>query len=252
MLHNSTVDVVDFDPDPLRIGGTPYHTEYHQDAVCVTSHTWTEGMFEYAYVSGDREAFRAAVGICDWILRWMKGKPHLVAQDGREIGWPIIALVAGYRATDDKRYLDACWELVGYYHEKVAKYGELLNNEPPGANYVASLYGEYAGFEGLHKLWLLTGDEALRKFTVECIASAIERGTIDPMNPVSRSCDMYAIYALCDMTKDAKWLDLAKSYLPIVLGRADWDGYMYRRIMQYLKLCHDQGWIEDNQVALKS
>lgn len=29
MLHNSTVDVVDWDPDSLRMGGTPYHTHYH-------------------------------------------------------------------------------------------------------------------------------------------------------------------------------------------------------------------------------
>jgi hypothetical protein len=252
MLHNSTVDVVDWDPDPLRMGGTPYHTDYHQDAVCVTSHTWTEGMFEYAYVTGDREAFRAAVGLCEWILRWMKGKPHLVSQDGREIGWPIIALVAGYRATDDKRYLDGCWELVGFYKEKVAKFGELLNNEPPGANYTATLYGEYAGFEGLHKLWQLTGDEGLRKFAVECMEQAVGRGQIDATNPVARGCDMYTIYAAFDMSRDQKWLDRAKYFLPVVLGRSNWDGYMYRRIIHYLGLCHQQGWIDDNQVALKT
>lgn len=251
MLHNSTVDVVDWDPDPLRMGGTPYHTEYHQDAVCVTSHTWTEGMFEYAYVTGDREAFRAAVGLCDWILRFMKGKPHLVKQDGREIGWPIIALVAGYKATWDKRYLDACYELVGFYREKVAQYGELLNNEPPGTGYMLSLYGEYAGWEGLHKLWEVTRDEDVRKFAVSCMEHALEHDPIDMTHPVARSVDMYMIYALCEMTKDKRWFDLAKLYLPIALGRPNWDGYMYRRIIHYLGMCHEQGWIDDNQVVLK-
>ena len=43
----------------------------------------------------------------------MKGKPQIVKVDGREIGWPIIALVAGYKATWDKRYLDGAFEFVG-------------------------------------------------------------------------------------------------------------------------------------------
>ena len=261
MLHNSTVDVVDWDPDPLRQGGTPYHTGYHQDAVCVPSHTWTEGMFEYAYVTGDREAFRAAVGICEWILRYMKGKPQIVKQDGREIGWPIIALVAGYQATWDKRYLDGAFELVDYYRERIARYGELLNSEPPGTGYCLTGYGEYAGFEGMHKLWRVTRDqepfgselraELLRGFAVACMTQTLEAGYLNFTSPVGRAMDMYAVYALWDMTRDAQWLDLAKRCLPIVLGRPNWDGYFYRRIIHYLGLCHEQGWIDDNLVTLK-
>jgi len=250
MLHNSTVDVVDWDPDPLRMGGTPYHTDYHQDAVCVPSHTWTEGMFEYAYVTGDREAWRVAVGICDWILRYMVGKPQIVKQDGREIGWPIIALVAGYQATWDKRYLDGARELVGYYREKMAHYGELLNNEPPGTDYCLSGYGEYAGFEGMHKLWQVTGDEELRQFALSCLEKQFARGYLN-FTQIGRMMDMYAIYAAWDMSRDPKWLELAQHYLPIVLARPSWDGYSYRRIIHYLNLCHEQGWIDDSLVALR-
>jgi len=250
MLHNSTVDVVCWDPDPLRMGGTPYHTGYHQDAVCVTSHIWTEGMFEYAYVSGDREAFRAAVGICDWILRWMEGKPHIVKQDGREIGWPIIALTAGYRATGDKRYLDAAYKLVDFYREKIAKWGELANNEPPGTGYHLSGYGEYAGFEGLHKLWLATKDDALRKFTLGILEEYIlQKGHIQ-FTGHGRFMDMYSLYAAYDMSMDLKWIELAKTALPFVLSRTDWNGYFYRRIIHFLGLCHEHGLIDDRQVTL--
>ncbi|MHB9105585.1 MAG: RIFT barrel domain-containing protein [Armatimonadota bacterium] len=249
MLHNSTVDVVDWDPDPLRMGGTPYHTHYHQDAVCVPSHTWTEGMFEYAYVTGDREAYRAAVGICEWILRFMDGKPQIVQVDGREIGWPIIALVAGYKATWDQRYLDGANRLVGYYRERVEQFGDLLNIEPPGTGYQLIGYGEYTGFEGMHKLWEVTGDEELRQFALTCIERAVERGHIS-FHGHGRMMDLYPIFAAYDMSHDPKWIELARDFIPIVLSRPDWSGYLYRRIIHFLGLCHDHGLLDDNQVVL--
>ena len=214
MLHNSTVDVVCWDPDPLRMGGTPYHTSYHQDAVCVTSHTWTEGMFEYAYITGDHEAFKAAVGICDWILRFMEAKPGLVKQDGREIGWPIMALAAGYQATGDRRYLDGAFRLVDFYREKIAVHGELANEEPPGTDYHLSGYGEYAGFEAMHKLWKVTGDESLRIFAYGLIEDSIlNRGHIQ-FTGHGRFMDLYALYAAYDLSKDPKWIELARKMLP--------------------------------------
>lgn len=248
MLHNATVDVVDFDPDPLRRGGTPYHTHYHQDAVCVPSHTWTEGMFEYAHVTGDREAYRAAVGLCDWILRYLDGKPHLVKQDGREIGWPIVALVAGYEATWDKRYLDGAYRLVDCYREKVKQYGELVNDEPPGANYTLELYGEFAGFEGMHKLWRVTRDEELGSFALSCIESAFGHDYLD-FHGLGRQIDLYAIYAAYDFSGDAKWLELAKRVFPIIVSRPDWNYYLYRRIIHFLGLCHRHDLIDDSIVS---
>ena len=250
MLHNSTVDVVDWDPDPLRAGGTPYHTGYHQDAVCVPSHTWTEGMFEYAYVSGDREAFRAAVGICEWILRYMKGKPQIVRQDGRETGWPIIALVAGYRATWDSRYLEGANRLVELYREKIAQHGEVGNEEPPGTGYCLEGYGEYACFEGMHKLWQVTGDADLRALALSMLEQFLDRGHVE-FHSHGRMMDLYAVYAAYDMSRDPKWLETAKRLLPIALARPDWDGYFYRRIIHFLGLCHEHGFIDDALVALK-
>lgn len=248
MLHNSTVDVVDFDPDPLRQGGTPYHTQYHQDAVCVPSHTWTEGLFEYAYVTGDREAFRVATGLCDWILRYVEAKPHLVQQDGREIGWPIIALVAGYQATADERYVKGAYRLVDFYRQKVAQFGELLNQEPPGANYTLELYGEFAGIEGMHKLWRVTRDEALKGFALRCIESALQHEYFD-FHGLGRQIDLYAIYAAHDFSRDPKWIDLARKVLPLVLSRPDWNYYLYRRIIHFLGMCHGHGLIDDSKVS---
>lgn len=249
MLHNSTVDVVDWDPDPLRMGGTPYHTSYHQDSVCVPSHFWTEGMFAYAYMTGDREAYRAAIGLCDWALRMMKGRPRIVKQDGREIGWPIIALTAGYEATGEARFRKGAFELVSYYHEKIAQHGFLANNEPPGTGYLLTSYGEYAGFEGMHKLWRATGDEALRKFASKLIGDFIDQGHISFYGH-GRMMDLYAIYAVHDMTGDKKWIEVARKFAPIALARPNWNGYFYRRLIQFLGMCHEHGLLDDSQVVL--
>lgn len=250
MLHNSTVDVVDGDPDPLRQGGTPYHTTYHQDAVCVPSHTWTEGLFEYAYVSGDREAFRAAVGICDWILRFIDQKPHLVKQDGREIGWPIIALTAGYQATGDVRYRAGAFHLVDFYREKVAAWGRLANAEPPGTGYHLMGYGEYAGFEGMHKLWRVTRDEPLRRFAVEVIGDALlNRGHLQ-FTGHGRFMDLYALYAIQDMAPDPRWVEMARQALPFALTRKHWNGYFYRRLIHFLGWCDREGILEDALTTL--
>ena len=249
MLHNSTVDVVDWDPDPLRMGGTPYHTSYHQDSVCLTSHFWTEGMFTYAYMTGDREAYRCAVGLCDWALRMMKGRPRIVKQDGREIGWPIIALTAGYVATGEERFRKGAFELVSYYHDKIAEHGFLANNEPPGTGYLLTSYGEYAGFEGMHKLWRATGDEKLRNFAADLIGGFIEQGHISVYGH-GRMMDLYAIYAVFDMTGDKKWLEVARKFVPIALSRPNWNGYFYRRLIQFLGMCHEHDLIDDSQVVL--
>lgn len=250
MLHNATVDIVDWDPDPLRMGAAPYHTHYHQDAVCVPSHNWTEGLFAYACMTGDREAHRAAIGVCEWILRFMDGKPLLVQQDGREIGWPIIALVAGYRATWDQRYRDAAYRLVDYYRERMARYGDLCNTEPPGTGYQLIPYGEYTAYEGMHKLWQVTGDEELRAFALRCIETALEKGHIS-YHGHGRMMDLYALYAAYDMSGAARWVDEARRALPVALARPDWNGYFYRRIMHFLGMCHQLGLLDDALVALK-
>jgi hypothetical protein len=250
MLHNTTVDVVTWDPDPLRMGGTPYHTSYHQDAVCVPSHTWTEGMFIYAYLTGDREAYQTAVNVCEWLLRYMRGKPQIVRQDGREIGWPIVALTAGYRATWDRRYRDAAFELVACYKEKIKRWGFLGNAEPPGTDYCVSGYGEYAGFEGMHKLWRLTRDEELRQFAAGVIGDFIAQGHIR-FHEHGRMMDLYALYAVHDMTGDPRYLELAQRVLPIALARPNWDGYFYRRILHFLGWCHAHNLIDDRDVVLK-
>ena len=38
--------------------------------------------------------------------------------------------------------------------------------------------------------------------------------------------------------------------LPFVLARKDWNGYTYRRIIQFLGLCHEHHLIDDTLVTL--
>lgn len=66
-------------------------------------YAWTEGLLSYYYLTGDERALDAARGIADFLVR----VPPDTGARPRQWGWPIIALVATYRATGDEKYLTA-------------------------------------------------------------------------------------------------------------------------------------------------
>ncbi|MBN2564827.1 MAG: hypothetical protein JXB46_03870, partial [Candidatus Eisenbacteria bacterium] len=96
----------------------------------------------------------------------------------------------------------------------------------------------------------VTRDEELRQFALARIEEAVEKGHIK-FQLHGRLMDLYAVYAAYDLSRDPKWLELAKRCLPIALARPNWDGYLYRRVIHFLGLCHEQGWIDDALVGLK-
>jgi hypothetical protein len=83
----------------------PLHFTFELGGVDL-GHTWNEGLFTYAYLTGDDRALAAARGIADYLVRrrtrgvGFRGNP-------RQWGWPQVALVAAWEHTGEERYREA-------------------------------------------------------------------------------------------------------------------------------------------------
>lgn len=67
-------------------------------------HTWTQGLVDYYYLTGDERGLAVARGIADYLATRVQG---VVRGNPRQWGWPQIALLAVYEATGETRYRDA-------------------------------------------------------------------------------------------------------------------------------------------------
>ena len=79
------------------------------------SHTWVEGMFIAAAVSGDPWIQQAAVQRCEgaWSFFWGSTKyTGGVGAEVRWVSWPMLILVRGFQETGDLRYWTKAKELM--------------------------------------------------------------------------------------------------------------------------------------------
>lgn len=116
--HTMDVDIVHHTTrSPVERGGQRIHghghlqydAEGYPDVSAVPSHTWTEGLLEYHYLTGHPRAREIALGIADCLLKmvdlgWAQPPYHSAWHSSRDSGWPLIALSAVYEATGDDRY----------------------------------------------------------------------------------------------------------------------------------------------------
>jgi len=110
----------------------PYTLGYSRNR----GHVWCEGDFDYYYLSGDERAREVGLLIAE-ALRKDAAPSFRIGTHNRDIGWPMRAMMAAYRATGETKYLDAVrrgWEV-------------LKTGEDPGGGWVVKLAPDHC----LHK-----------------------------------------------------------------------------------------------------
>ena len=112
--HNMDVDVVRYHPqargigfvyrhDPGHVAGTRVsHGYWTVNNVC---HSWTQGLCDYYFLTGDRRSLETARMIADLYNTYKA--TGFDFKNTRKAGWHLILTIAVYRATADPYYLNA-------------------------------------------------------------------------------------------------------------------------------------------------
>ncbi|MEW6359511.1 MAG: hypothetical protein AB1696_24450 [Planctomycetota bacterium] len=182
-FHLIDVDYIQYHEDPMKIGGVFAHSHAHHAGPSVSvSHMWTEGLFDFYFLTGCHPAFEAALGITDNIMRRVeRDKSRGVGGSVRNFGWPLVALTAAYRATGQERFLNACAKLIedlSHWQEEDGEWKEPLG-EPDGIHdRRGTPFMTGIGLAGLKRYILLTEDEDTKNVFVKAARWLIEKGTL--------------------------------------------------------------------------
>ncbi len=123
--HQADVDCVHAYPDPYYVGGNHEHSightgmwtdqprygtwtwRYGGDTSADNGHTWSEGMVEAWFLTGDAPVMETALGLGEHIVWAMSRNFKRLGTHERSAGWSLKAIIGLYRATYDPLYLDA-------------------------------------------------------------------------------------------------------------------------------------------------
>jgi hypothetical protein len=90
----------------------PVERTYHMGHSTNFGHVWLAGDLEYYYLTGDRRVREVALEAAD---RMAAHCPTSYGTHIRNLGWPMILVLAAYEATGDSKYLEAAaknWEVL--------------------------------------------------------------------------------------------------------------------------------------------
>ncbi len=81
------------------------HSPRHVEIQAEFGHTFTRGLLETYFLTGNRRCLEAAVELGDYFAKDIRN-PRALGNE-RQIGWALISLLPVYEATWDKKYFDA-------------------------------------------------------------------------------------------------------------------------------------------------
>ena len=146
--HLVDVDTCHASPSESAVGGQYAHcmghvggyypSGYREASTAVggmsLSHTWVEGLFLYSGMTGDARASESAKAACDRLAALVDERTYDFG-NCRDSGWLLIHLCAAYRATLDKRDLDAACIVVERVLERQRESGGWERMMVPGHCY---------------------------------------------------------------------------------------------------------------------
>ena len=113
LFHYREVDLIHASNDPKVLGAPAVHMTDHRQGRPTVSHTWLEGLLEHYYLTGDTRSWEKAVGVGDYIAE-IAEETRSGTGAPRSPGWSLIGLSAIYRATLNRRYLEAAKVVVDH------------------------------------------------------------------------------------------------------------------------------------------
>src|SRR6185436_12850332 len=100
-------------------------------------HTFTRGLLENFFLTGNRSTFEAAVALGDYFTKQIRN-PREMGNE-RQIGWGLISLLPVYEATWNSKYLDAARQAVD----------RLAAEQEPGGKFKIRWDNRIAFFNGI-------------------------------------------------------------------------------------------------------
>jgi hypothetical protein len=229
--HWIDVDFCHFSEDPLREGGQIIHSARHATGGVTISHEWVEGLLDFYHFTGKTEALKKALAIGENIIRHLRSPlfQRLGYFQARDTGWALLALLALYNETYDKRYLEVSKQIVESFIAWKEKFGTFLAPYTSHTQ-VRVPFMITIALNSLMRYYWLTKDERIKNtiidVTNDLISHAIMRGGIlyykELPSLQERSATPHFLETLSyayELTGDQKYLKIGLHQLEYMLDR---------------------------------
>jgi len=193
--HYRDVDCIAASPSrPGDVGGPTHHNSRHfvskgwvadhTYSSAGTGHSWIEGLIDYWLLTGDLQAGEAAVRMGDWYVGKVDAFQFGAGGQERGQGWTLTALTSIYRATGDRRYLDAAQRVqdwINAWQDPVRGVISVpISEQPSYEGGTTFMHGIVA--HGVARLYEATGDPR----TLRSLRGLSEWIVTEPMGPPGR------------------------------------------------------------------
>ena len=193
--HYRDVDCIAASPGhPERIGGPIHHNSRHfvtkgwvadhTYSSAGTGHSWIEGLIDYWLLTGDPLAGETAVRMGDWYVGRVNAFKFGAGGQERGQGWALTALTSIYRATWDRRYLDAAGRVQNWINDWQDPIRGVISvpisEQPSYEGGTTFMHGIVA--HGVARLYEATGDPT----TLRSLNGLSEWIVTEPMGPAGR------------------------------------------------------------------